>query len=96
MQAWVALPEALERSAPRFQLAQPGELPVVPRGEVTLRVLSGVAFGARSPIETSSPVLLVEARTGSRAGGFVFEASPGGRVIASSAERLERALRELP
>jgi len=66
VQAWVALPETLERSAPRFQLAQRDEIPVVTRGEIMLRVLVGEAFGLQ------------------------------GNVIASSVERLEQALRELP
>lgn len=81
VQAWVALPEALERSEPRFQLARSEELPVVTRGDVTLRVLVGDAFGAASPIETSSPVVLVEARTGARAGSVALEPAPGQRAI---------------
>jgi redox-sensitive bicupin YhaK (pirin superfamily) len=152
VQAWVALPESLERSASHFQLARPEEIPVVTRGDVRLRVLVGEAFGVASPIETSSPVVLIEARTGARAGDVTFEAGTGaravffaegfgaidghrvgvgtllvlreaeatvlrlepesivlffggppvgtrimqGNVIASSVERLERALRELP
>lgn len=152
VQAWVALPEALELSAPRFQLALPDQLPVIAHGEITVRVLVGEAFGVRSPIETSSTVVLVELRTGARAGEVTLGASDGhralffaegfgavdghrvgvgtmlvmregeacvlrlephsivlhfggtplgtrfmqGNMIASSVERLERALRELP
>lgn len=152
VQAWVALPEALELSPPRFQLARADEIPVVARGDVVVRVLVGEAFGARSPIETSNPVVLVEARTRERAGEIAIDAAAGsravffaegfgavdghrigvgtmvvlvdgeasvlrleadttvllfggesvgrrilqGNVIASSVERLERALRELP
>lgn len=66
IQAWAALPEALERSAPRFQLARADEIPCVIRGGVSLRVLVGEAFGVRSPIETSSPVVLVEAERPAR------------------------------
>ncbi len=75
IQAWTALPEALEESAPRFQLAPADAIPVVTRGEVSLRILVGEAFGVRSPIETSSPILLVEARTGARAGELTLEQS---------------------
>jgi redox-sensitive bicupin YhaK (pirin superfamily) len=81
IQAWTALPEELERSAPRFQLARPDEIPLVTRDEVTLRVLVGEAFGARSPIETSSAVLLVEARTGARPGEVALEARPGRHAV---------------
>lgn len=81
IQAWIALPEALERSAPRFQLARPDAIPLVTRGELTLRVLVGEAFGARSPIETCSPVLLVEARTGPRPGEVALEAGPGRHAV---------------
>jgi redox-sensitive bicupin YhaK (pirin superfamily) len=81
VQAWVALPEALESSPPRFQLARRDEIPVVTRGEVTLRVLVGEAFGAVSPIETSSPVVLVEARTGAQAGDLELEAGTARRAV---------------
>jgi redox-sensitive bicupin YhaK (pirin superfamily) len=81
VQAWVALPEMHERSAPRFQLARRDEIPVVARGEVRLRVLVGEAFGVRSPIETSSPVVLLEARTGARAGEVTLEVGPGRHAV---------------
>lgn len=81
IQAWTALPEALERSAPRFQLARPDEIPIVTHGEVTLRILVGEAFGARSPIETCSPVVLVEARTDREPGEVVLEALPGRHAV---------------
>jgi redox-sensitive bicupin YhaK (pirin superfamily) len=81
IQAWTALPEALERSAPRFQLARANEIPIVIHGEVTLRVLVGDAFGARSPIETSSPVILVEARTGSVPGEVALESGSGRHAV---------------
>jgi redox-sensitive bicupin YhaK (pirin superfamily) len=81
IQAWTALPEALERSAPRFQLARPGAIPLVTSGDVTTRVLVGEAFGVCSPIETSSRVVLVELRTGSRPGEVVLEARAGQHAV---------------
>ncbi|MCB9592199.1 MAG: pirin family protein [Sandaracinaceae bacterium] len=81
IQAWVALPEAHERSAPRFQLARRDTIPEITRGEVTLRVLVGEAFGARSPIETCSEVALVVARTGARPGEVTIEPAAGRRAV---------------
>ncbi|MGE0786405.1 MAG: pirin family protein [Sandaracinaceae bacterium] len=81
IQAWVALPEALERSAPRFQLVKESAIPVVEESEVIVRVLVGEAFGARSPIETCSPVSLVVARSGSAAGELVLPPSGHRRAV---------------
>lgn len=61
------LPEELETTAPRFQLARPDEIREVAIGGAILRVLVGEMRGIRSPIETCSPVLFVEARTADEA-----------------------------
>ena len=63
IQAWVALPEALETSPPSFQLARRDEIPELFGGGAILRVLVGEVCGIRSPIKTCSPILFVEART---------------------------------
>lgn len=81
IQAWVALPEALERSAPSFQLARRDAIPEVVRGEVTLRVLVGEGFGVRSPIETCSEVSLIVARSGERPGEVPLDGGPARRAV---------------
>jgi redox-sensitive bicupin YhaK (pirin superfamily) len=81
IQAWVALPEELEMSAPRFQLARPDDIPQVVVGGAILRVLVGEMRGARSPIETCSPVLFAEARTAAEAAEIPLEPIRGARAV---------------
>jgi redox-sensitive bicupin YhaK (pirin superfamily) len=82
IQAWVALPEGLETSPPRFQLARPEEIPaVVTGGGAILRVLVGEMRGRRSPIETCSPVLFVEARTADEAAEIPLDPTRGARAV---------------
>jgi hypothetical protein len=81
IQAWVALPEAIERSAPTFQLAAPEQIPTIELGAITARVLVGETFGETSPIETSSPVLLAELRTEDRRGDLILEVSAQRRAV---------------
>jgi hypothetical protein len=57
LQFWVALPEALETSTPTFQHVPAGRIPRVEVEGVTIDVIVGSAFGATSPVETSSPTL---------------------------------------
>lgn len=59
LQLWIALPEAVEESAPSFQHV-PGEaIPQVRLAAATARVVVGSAFGVTSPVETRSPTLAV-------------------------------------
>lgn len=81
LQAWVALPEALEQSEPRFQLARAADVPRAVRGGLTLRILVGTAFGERSPIETCSPVVVVEARADLAPGEVVLEPRGGRHAV---------------
>lgn len=70
LQSWVALPKAHEQTEPAF-VHLPGEtLPQFERDGARLRVIAGRAFGARSPVETFSPL-------------FYFDVSmaTGGRVV---------------
>lgn len=78
IQMWTALPETLERSEPRFESCRCDDVPRIVVGEVIVRVLVGEAFGVRSPIETSSEVLLLEARTTLHAGELTVS-PPSGR-----------------
>jgi redox-sensitive bicupin YhaK (pirin superfamily) len=81
IQAWVALPEELETSPPRFQLARPTEIREVAVGGAILRVLVGQMRGVRSPIETCSPVLFVEARTARATAAIPLEPANGARAV---------------
>ncbi len=92
IQAWVALPEELETSPPRFQLARPGELPEIVVDNAILRVLVGEMRGARSPIETCSPILFVEARTAGNAAEIPLDPTNGARGVffVSGAGALDR------
>ena len=81
IQAWVALPEELETSAPRFQLARPDQIRQVVVGGASLRVLVGEMQGIRSPIETCSPILCAEARTADHAAEIPLEPANGARAV---------------
>ena len=81
IQAWVALPEELETSPPSFQLARPSELREVAVGGAILRVLVGEMCGIRSPIETCSPILFVEARTAHETAEIPLELTNGARGV---------------
>lgn len=61
MQLWVALPTAVEESAPSFHHHAADTLPTVEQPGARLRVLAGDAYGARSPVVVSSPLFYVEA-----------------------------------
>jgi redox-sensitive bicupin YhaK (pirin superfamily) len=81
IQAWVALPEVLETSPPRFQLAPPAAIPEALVGGARLRVLVGQMSGVRSPIETCSPIQVAEARTAGAAAELALERTSGARAI---------------
>ncbi|MEO7116393.1 MAG: pirin family protein, partial [Caldimonas sp.] len=59
LQLWVALPEAEEHSAPSFQHVPAAQVPSVRLTGATAHVVAGSAFGATSPVKTSSPTLAV-------------------------------------
>ena len=59
LQLWIALPEALEDSAPSFQHVAAAHVPRARLAGATVHVVAGSAFGATSPVVTSSPTLAV-------------------------------------
>ena len=81
IQAWVALPEELETSPPSFQLARPDDIPELAVGGAILRVLVGEIRGIRSPIQTCSPILFVEARTAAEPADVPLEPTDGARGV---------------
>jgi len=62
IQAWIALPEADEETAPHFQHVARADLPERGEGGVILRMIAGSAFGLTSPVKTFSPIFYAEAR----------------------------------
>jgi redox-sensitive bicupin YhaK (pirin superfamily) len=61
IQAWVALPTAEEERAPHFEHHPASAIPVVEQPGVTVHVIAGEAYGARSPVAVLSPTLYAEA-----------------------------------
>jgi redox-sensitive bicupin YhaK (pirin superfamily) len=60
VQLWVALPKHLEECAPTFEHYDASAVPVLDDGEVTIRLIAGALFGARSGVRTSSPLFYAE------------------------------------
>jgi redox-sensitive bicupin YhaK (pirin superfamily) len=56
IQAWVALPDGHEETAPAFSHLEGGDLPAHRDGGVWLRLLAGEAFGLRAAVKTHSPL----------------------------------------
>jgi redox-sensitive bicupin YhaK (pirin superfamily) len=59
---WVGLPREVEQSEPSFRHYPSESLPGLKRDGVQLRVLAGAVAGLRSPVETSSDLLCVDAK----------------------------------
>jgi redox-sensitive bicupin YhaK (pirin superfamily) len=67
IQAWVALPEKDEESAPTFVNYKPGQLPIYTDKGVWMRLIAGNAYGLKNEVKTHSPLFylhgLLEANT---------------------------------
>jgi redox-sensitive bicupin YhaK (pirin superfamily) len=62
VQAWVALPQALEEMAPEFHNHARRELPMIEREGISARLIAGSAFGATSPVKTYTDMFYLDAR----------------------------------
>lgn len=62
LQCWVALPKAHEEAVPTFAHVGIGELPVIEGEGVMARIVAGIFFGQRSPVETMSDLFYVDVR----------------------------------
>lgn len=60
IQAWVALPQRFEESAPSFTHYGSDELPLVEGEGKRVRLITGSLFGARSPVETLSEMFYAD------------------------------------
>ncbi len=59
IQAWIALPEADEETAPAFVHFDADALPIERDAGASIRVIAGKAFGQSSPVRTHSPLVYV-------------------------------------
>jgi redox-sensitive bicupin YhaK (pirin superfamily) len=80
IQSWVGLPSKDEEAAPGFQHFSAADLPVREDKNVTLRIITGEAFGLKSPVKVFSPIFYADAQF-----------APGGSLH-YAAEHEERAL----
>ncbi len=62
IQTWVGLPAGDEEAPPHFQHFKSADLPLQDRGDVTLKMITGSAFGLTSPVKTFSPIFYADAR----------------------------------
>jgi redox-sensitive bicupin YhaK (pirin superfamily) len=60
LQLWIGLPREHEETAPTFRHYAGATLPERRIGGATVRVLAGEAYGARSPVETLSPLFYLD------------------------------------
>jgi len=60
LQLWAALPQAHEEAEPSFEHTPASAIPEVVEQGVTVRVLVGEAFGARSPVKTLSQTIYLD------------------------------------
>ncbi|WP_304171845.1 pirin family protein [Phenylobacterium aquaticum] len=56
IQAWVALPDALEETDPSFAHHDAADLPTYEGGGMWARLIAGKAFGAEAKVKTHSPM----------------------------------------
>jgi redox-sensitive bicupin YhaK (pirin superfamily) len=62
IQSWVALPKAFEETAPAFEHVAMDRLPLIEDGGVTVRVVAGSVYGAKSPVRTHSDLFYADVR----------------------------------
>jgi redox-sensitive bicupin YhaK (pirin superfamily) len=88
IQTWVALPEAVEDSAPTFDNYQPHELPIYTDKGVWMRLIAGNAFGLKNDVKTHSPLFYthVVLQPGARFGLPVGYPERGAYVAKGSVE----------
>ena len=60
IQTWIALPEAVEETAPAFQHVTKAELPVVEDGCATARVIMGSLWGRTAPTTTHAGTIYAD------------------------------------
>jgi redox-sensitive bicupin YhaK (pirin superfamily) len=67
LQAWVALPQEFEESAPSFDHYPAAAMPRIERAGVSLQLIVGSAYGACSPVRALSPMFYLAGNVAARA-----------------------------
>ncbi|MEM8984037.1 MAG: pirin family protein [Pseudomonadota bacterium] len=62
IQSWMALPEALAESEPAFTHIPASDLPSLVNGGTSITLITGSAFGMRSPVPVSAETLYADCR----------------------------------
>ena len=62
IQSWVGLPKAHEEDAPSFQHVAEARLPSIEMDGVTVRIVTGKAFGLESPVKVPMPIFYADAQ----------------------------------
>ncbi|MEA2987285.1 MAG: hypothetical protein QOD94_3539 [Alphaproteobacteria bacterium] len=88
LQAWVAMPEAEEESAPAFAHYGESALPVVRDKGVEARLIAGTAYGLTNGVKTHSPMFYLHAEMarGGKLGLPDGHAERGAYVVRGSVE----------
>jgi len=60
IQSWIALPQALEETAPAFAHHPAATLPMLRDGGASVRLIAGEAWGERSPVVALSPMFYAD------------------------------------
>jgi redox-sensitive bicupin YhaK (pirin superfamily) len=60
VQTWLALPLAIEESAPGFEHSPANALPAIESGGASVRLVMGEAWGASSPVTCHSPTIYAD------------------------------------
>jgi len=90
IQTWMALPEDQEESDPAFVHHGSAELPVVTADGMTARLITGEAFGTRSPLTTPSETLYADVHLAAGA-RMPIDASYAERALYTIAGEIEVA-----
>jgi redox-sensitive bicupin YhaK (pirin superfamily) len=62
IQSWVGLPTDAEEAAPSFQNVASRDLPSKTQDGVTVKIITGAAFGLKSPVRVFSPIFYADAQ----------------------------------
>jgi redox-sensitive bicupin YhaK (pirin superfamily) len=66
LQIWVALPKALEETAPTFYHIAAEEIPTWKQGDADFKLIAGKAFGKSSPVPVHSDLYFIEIKSKTR------------------------------
>lgn len=63
LQIWIAMPKALEQSAPTFQHVEAQDIPTWEQGGLHFKLIAGEAFGRKSPVKALSRLYFLEIKS---------------------------------